>query len=373
MRDQLLAGLRAKRFESNLFLPLCVWDFYDELPGYKDALADGEDYDPMSYYGSERGMAYRLDFCKSIQALLLGWCEGHAYNEHIDPSVKRSTHHEGNRRIDTIETPIGSLQQVSVACEEIMAVYTTEHILKTPADARTYQYIVEATSLEANYDYAAKQLAIVGQGGIVNGVGFGVPFHAMVHMFGPETFLMMSFDIPREVADLMAAMHNKNLERCLLLAGSPLQVMDHESLWDARLISPTIFREHFVPVQREYNAVLQGAGKICLDHASGQEIGGFIEGLEAIGHDIVYGITLEDGTINEIAELLDRWAGRITPCMGPDPDFLRRYKRDDVARLMDTFLDRIDHRPLLMGTADAVVPGTPVENLAVIAECLGLS
>lgn len=372
MRDQLLNAFRTKTMDRNFFLPLCVWDFYPHIPAYAEAMKDAPKDDWTRGYGSEQGMKARIAFCETIGALLLGWCEGKAYTEDCDPSVKVSfREEEGGRQVTTYDTPVGSLQEVAVVSSVAWARYVVEHMVKTPEDAKVYQYIIEARTPRETYAAAQAQLDVIGQAGIMDGAGFGVPFHYLIGVMGESPALMASFDMPTELRDLMDAMHRKNLQVVDILAKSPLLMMDHEAIWSMGLISPAIFEEHYIPYQQEYNEILHAGGKITFDHISGQNLWPFVEGIEKCGHDFITGITVESDNCDCIARLLDRWDGEMTAVMGPSPDFLRRHSAAEVTRLTQRCLDAFGDRKVVFGTADAVVPETPPENLMAIARCLG--
>jgi len=380
MRKQLLEALRSKKPENHFFLPLCVHDYFEAMDDYAELLRSiekalsSDEYPTLGnrirFFLSPAGLRYRLKFCQSIGAVFLGWCQGAAFTSTTDSSVKVASHTEGSRTVTVFNTPVGSLQTVSEVSSVSKVSYTTERLLKTEDDARAYMYIAEATTFAPSYEEAQRQLDIVGEMGIYGAAGFSCPFHDLLYAYGAETFLVMSFDLPSVVTELMEVLHKKNLARCELLAGSPLCVFDHECAWDVRQISPRLFHEYYVPYQKEYNNIFHSAGKICMDHASGQDITPYLEGLEACGHDLIYGLTLAEDNASNLVELLDRWRGRIVPCVGPSPDFLRRKSAAEVRQLCDSLLEKTPDRKLLMGTADAVVPGTPPENLATVSQRL---
>jgi len=382
MREQLLKALRSKKVEDNFFLPLCVHDYFEAMDDYAEFLrsfveaADSDTYpslqDRFRFFGADAAMQYRLKFSQEIGAMFLGWCQAAAFTSTTDSSVKVACHTDGDTTVTVYTTPVGTLQTAWRVSSISKVSYTTERLLKTVEDARIYKYIVEATTFAPTYDQAQRQLDIVGDMGIYGAAGFSCPFHELVYLYGAERFLVMSFDLPSAVTELMDVLHERVLQCCQLLAGSPFQLFDHECVWDARLISPRLFNEYYVPYQKEYNDILHAAGKICMDHASGQDITPYLDGLEACEHDLIYGLTLEQDNVADLVALLDRWAGRIVGCIGPSPDFLRRFSAKDIRRLCDSLLEQTGGAKIVMGTADAVVPGTPPENLAAVSQSLGI-
>ena len=383
MRTQLLESIRTKHVTEHAFIPLCVYDYFEGVPEYLELLkADAKECDPdgfptigerFRYFLGEEGLAYRMEHFREMGAGLLGWCQGYALSGDCDGDVTVEEHIDGLTTTFIQTTPIGSIQTTSEMSPVSGISYVTERPLKNMDDVRTYKYIVEAGSVSANYEVSEKQLARIGEAGIMSGAGLSCPFHELLYMFDAEEFLLMSFDLPPVVKDLLDTMHKKVLESVEILAKSPLQILDHEDLWDARQISPKLHAEYYAPYQREYNDILHAHGKLSMDHLSGQEIEPFLDSVEAADHDFIYGNTLEPATMDGLVRLMDRWEGKIVPCIGPSPDFLRRFSADDVRNLVKMFVDKVGGRKLIVGSADAVCHGTSPANLRAVSEALGLA
>ena len=380
MRTQLLESFRTKHVTQRIHMPLLVHDFFESLPDYDEVLrADTKQFDAdgtpslgdrFRYFLGEDGIRFRLAFGERIGAAFLGWCQGWAVNSTIDPSVTGETFEDGLKSTYVTKTPIGEI----VSKREISPIshvsYVTERPLKTLDDLKVFRYVTEATSFEPNYEGGFANLELMGEAGIFCGAGFSLPFHELLYLFEAEDFLVMSFDMPQEVLDVMELMHANNIEAVKILAASPFQVFDHETMWDARQISPRIHNEYYVPFQTEYNALFHEAGKLCFDHASGQDVTAFLGGIEAAGFDIMYGLHLGAENVDQMVDLQKRWDGRIVGIPGPDPDYLRRMSADQVRRLCGEFLTKLGDQKVILGSSDAMVPGTPVENLIAESEAM---
>ena len=380
MRTQLLESFRTKHVTQRIHMPLLVHDFFESLPDYDELLrADTKEFDAdgtpslgdrFRYFLGEDGIRFRLAFGERIGAAFLGWCQGWAVNSTIDASVTGETIEDGLKSTYITKTPVGEI----VSRREISPIshvsYVTERPLKTLDDLKVFRYVTEATSFEPNYEGGFANLELMGEAGIFCGAGFSLPFHELLYLFEAEDFLVMSFDMPQEVLDVMDLMHANNLEAVKILAASPFQVFDHETMWDARQISPKIHNEYYVPFQTEYNALFHEAGKLCFDHASGQDITAFLAGIEAAEFDIMYGLHLGDHNVDQMVDLQKRWDGRIVGIPGPDPDYLRRMTAEQVRRLCGEFIAKLGDQKVIMGSSDAMVPFTPVENLIAESEAL---
>ena len=380
MRTQLLESFRTKHVTERIHMPLLVHDFFESLPDYDELLrADTKEFDAdgtpslgdrFRYFLGTDGIRFRLAFGERIGAAFLGWCQGWAVNSTIDPSVTGETHEDGLKSTYVTKTPVGEI----VSKREISPIshvsYVTERPLKTLDDLKVFRYVTEATRFEPNYEGGFANLAMMGEAGIFCGAGFSLPFHELLYLFEAEDFLVMSFDMPQEVLDVMELMHANNIEAVKILAGSPFEVFDHETMWDARQISPTIHNKYYAPLQKEYNDIFHAAGKLCFDHASGQDVTAFLDGIEAADFDIMYGLHLGEENVDQMIDLQKRWDGRIIGIPGPDPDCLCRMTADQVRRLCGEFIAKLGDQKVIMGSSDAMVPGTPVENLIAETEAL---
>ena len=381
MRKQVLEAFRSKHVPQNIFMPLMVHDFFESLPDYDKLLrADAKEFvdstpslaERFRYFLGMDGLRFRLAFGERIGAAFLGWCQGWALESSIDPSVTNETHVDGRKTTYVTKTPVGELVSKHEVSPISHVSYVTERPIKTVDDLKVLRYVTEATSHRPNYDSAPELQQAVGEAGVFTGGGFSCPFHDLLYSFEAEDFLVMSFDMPQEVRDMMDLLHAKNIEVVEILARSPFEVFDHETMWDARQISPKLHNEYYVPFQKDYNDIFHAAGKLCFDHASGQDVTPFLDGIEAADFDIMYGLHLGEENIDQMADLQKRWDGRIVGCPGPDPDYLCRMSADQVKQLCGDFLAKLGDRKVVMCSSDAMVPHTPVENLAAVTESLGL-
>ncbi len=302
-----------------------------------------------------------------VGAAFLGWCQARAFNSTVDPSVTFEIHVDGPVTSYVTKTPVGEI----VTRNEVSSVshnsYVVERPIKTLDDLRVFHYVTEATHYKPYYDDAAAQLGCIGEAGVYTGGGFNCPFHQLLYLFEAEDFLVMSFDMPQQVRDTLDLLHARNLEIVQAFAGSPFHVFDHDSIWDVRQISPAIYREHYVPYQREYCQIFHAAGKFSFEHASGQDLAAYLDDIESVGFDIIHGLHLDANNVDHVVETAKRWDGRIIPIIGPDPDHLRRAPADAIRRLVDKLLTALGDQKVIMGTSDSTVPGTPEKDLLAIS------
>ena len=379
MRTQLLESFRTKRITQNLFWPMLMLDFFDALPEYRQLFqAAGHEYvdttpsiaERYRFFISPEGVRCRVAFGQRVGAAFLGWCQAHAVKSTVDPSVTFETHVDGPVTAYVTNTPVGHIVTRHKVSSVSHNSYVVERPLKTLDDLRVFHYVTEATHYEPYYDDAAAQQAVLGEAGLYTGGGFNCPFHQLLYLFEAEDLLMMSFDMPQQVRDTLDLLHTRNIEMVQAFAGSPFCVFDHDSIWDVRQISPAIYRQYYVPYQKDYNDIFHAAGKFTFEHASGQDLGPYLDAVESAGFDIIHGLHLDADNVDHLVETAKRWDGRIVPVVGPDPDYLRRAPADDIRRLCGKLRARLGDQNIIMGTSDSTVPGTPLANLLAESEAI---
>ena len=358
MRTRVLDAFRAKEPKGDLFMPLCFFDYFADMPGYADA--DDE-------------LDYRAKFYEQFGAVFMDWCCGGAYCIETDPSVKVTTTEEndGLRGIETIETPVGSVYQVWERRPDLNAAFIVEPMLRSEDDLRVYCYLIEAETVVPTPEAAQRWLDVVGGRGIAMQPGCDVPFHRLMYSFGPERFLLMAMDgLSAEVKEVFSVVHAKGLDKARAMADSPIQVVNHQASWDIGQISPALFREYYAPYLREYSDILHSTGTLSGDHISGHDVVPFANELEASGMDFLYGINLTPDSATALRDLTDKWQGRLLMCLGVDPMALWYNDISASQAQLEGIREVFGDRRAVFGTADAAVAGTPREKLQMAADVL---
>jgi len=378
MKTQLLESFRTKHVTQNIHMPMMLLDFFESLPEYNEMAkahtTQFVDSTPSlgARYGvflGQHGIRFRMAFCEKIGAAFLGWCQARAVKTTVDSAVTHETRLDDKVTTYITSTPVGEV----VSRHEVSPVshcsYAIERPIKTVDDLKVLRYVTEATHYTACLD-GDEHKSHIGDAGIFTGGGFGCPFHELLYMFDAEDLLALTFDMPQEVRDTMDLQHAKRLEQVTIMAGSPYDVFDHESIWDIGQISPAIYNEYYVPFQKEYNEIFHAAGKLCFEHVSAQDITPFMDGIESAGFDIIHGLHLGEENVDEAVELQKRWDGRIVGIPGPDPDYLCRMSAEQVRRLCGEFISKMNDQKVIMGSSDAMVPGTLPANLIAESQAL---
>ena len=366
-RDAFLSSAKGKTAAANLFMPLCYFDYFKSFPDYCDLL---DDPNPFTEERIPEELEYRTRFYRSINGVFMDWITIQAYDLELDGSVKLESHGTAEKIVTTYTTPVGDLREVRAMDRAAGTMFVAEPLLKTPRDARTYRYVVESEHVVEHLDEAQKWLDLIGGNGIACQVSGSVPFHAALHQYGPESFLVAAFDMPREVKDLLDALHARSLEIVAVLCRSPFEVVKFESLWDIGILSPDLLAQYYVPTLRDYTDLLHKAGKITMDHLSAQAFRPMMPQLLECGIDFLYGVEVTPENARGLRELSEDLAGRLLMCMGLSAVTLWQEDADAISRMCEAIAGAFSGAHAVFGTSDAMVPGTDPEKLKRAAAAL---
>ena len=366
-REIFLASARRKTTESNLFMPLCYFDYFKAMPEYASLLFEPN---PFTEERHPQELEFRTDFYRSIGATFMEWIAVQGFRTALDSSVSYNSVTENNHVISTYDTPVGSLREVSRIDYDAATSFVTEPLLKTPEDATIYKYIVEAENFIDGGEEPAKWLDLVDGHGIGCQVCGAVPFHTVLHQYGPEGILVSADDLPSPIVDLMDALHKRNLEVTTLLTKSAFQVIKFESLWDIGILSPDLLSRFYVPTLKEYTGILHDSGKITMDHLSAHQFSSMLPQLLECGIDFLYGAEVNAGNAVELRKTADSLEGKLLMCPGISAVTLWWKSDDEVTEECETIAEAFDGAPAVFGTSDAMVPGTDPRKLEIAASIL---
>ena len=170
-----------------------------------------------------------------------------------------------NVHVHTRRTPAGEIRQVFVNN------WQTEHFVKSPADYKVLQWIVEHSECVADYDGFARAEDKVGQAGFVN-VDYGrTPAMTInVDLAGTERFCMdVAMETP-ELMDLYHAMCERFLEMTRIVAAGPGRFVRWLENLTIGMLGPRRYEDLLLSVYRRAAPILHAAGKRIMVHYDGQ-------------------------------------------------------------------------------------------------------
>ncbi len=283
---------------------------------------------------------------------------------HRDVSI--CSRHEGDQVLTTIETPVGVLTERRVVTP--VTTFIAEPKIKGLDDYRPYRYLVEHSEYEADYAAFLAEDAYIGDDGLATVSGPQSPVQFLIgEEMGVERFAYALYDHPRELGELVEAIHDKYKEAYRILARSPaLVIIGYEDV-STSTASPDVYRRFTMRYLDDYADIVHAEGKLYLTHMCGLLKG--VAGLIARGRmDGVDSVTPPTTGNLHIDEARAAWPGKVI-VGGLEPkslamlpvEELRAYTRDVLRRAApgDGFI---------LCTGDATAYGTPLENLRAVTE-----
>jgi hypothetical protein len=167
-------------------------------------------------------------------------------------------------------TPVGQIEKIT------RDGWHAEDWIKTPADYRVQQWIVEHTELIADYGAFERATEVVGEQGVVVLTGTGNWQHrspAMcinVDLAGTEQFCMdVALEVP-ELGDLYVALEKQFLEEQRLIAAGPGRYVAWFENLTIGMLGPRRYAELLVPVYDMAVPIQTAGDKRVMVHYDGQ-------------------------------------------------------------------------------------------------------
>jgi uroporphyrinogen-III decarboxylase len=279
---------------------------------------------------------------------------------------------EGNLLLRMYETPVGDVRETYETRESSpWMAFPVEYKIKTHEDLNIYQYIVEAQEYQPAYNDFIRISGEIGDDGLATTPSPISPFQMLLEVeLGVEQFHYFLIDYPDELEALMWVMHAKNLEACEIIAESPAEVVILYENTSTSYMSPPMFKRYILDHLNEYADLYHKAGKIVLIHACGT--------LKDIAAEL--GLGRYDGVCDiappptgdlDLAEAKEVWGNRKVAMGGIDATAFVSLSPEEMKKHVRQILERISsHRGVILGSGDAVPPGTPLETLRAVTEAV---
>lgn len=242
------------------------------------ALADGYNrpaHMPASYYEDIRTMSPSRALSRYFDIDVLDRVGGYTEN-YRNVGYTRTV--EDGLETERWETPYGVLTlralhtQYPVGEGEppLVSLARVEYPVKSVDDLRAFSYIFENAEYEFDHEAGAKQMAAVGDSGLVTVSAPASPLGMSVRVYlGTETLGFMFKDHPHELRDALEVVGETYLRCYQGIADMPCDGTINYDDTTTYAISPTMFRELEVDFLNKSAEVMHRAGKLFIHHACG--------------------------------------------------------------------------------------------------------
>lgn len=267
------------------------------------------------------------------------------------------------------DTPVGSIYQESRNSGNTNFIY--KHLIQKPEDIKIYQYVVEHMEHVVDVDGFKARDAYIGEDGIAVPTGFASPIEQLFEVVSTieDTVYLMS-DYPEEMEELLAVMHQSNIQYYKMLAEHPSEVVFNYEDTSSTFLSPSLYRNYCAPMINDYARILHGAGKTFITHMCGK-LSAFSEMIGAGEQDGIDSVCPPSTGDLYPWDAREQWGDRKVIIGGLDPSALAGMSVEQSVEAVREIMDRMPNlQGFILSTGDAVAYGTPIGNLKAITDYL---
>jgi hypothetical protein len=290
-------------------------------------------------------------------------------------NVEIVTQQEGEKSILTYQTPVGSLQQITVQREERrrqgLPGVVMEHFLKSPRDYRVWEWIVQHSVYTPTYAEFLKYDQEIGGEGLPLVSVTPSPFYFFLEVLvGYQNTFYHLADYPTEVNHLLAVMAEAQKAReWPIIVQSPAQLILTDAHISSQFTPPRIFKEYIFPYHRALNDLLHAHGKWTAMHADA-DTSRILDLIEQTGWDMVECFVTAPMVPLTLAQARSAWGKRVIiwggiPSLVLSSSVSEAEFRAYCASVFDTIAPG---DAFILGVADNVMADSMIERIAWISE-----
>ena len=212
---------------------------------------------------------------------------------------------------DTLyKTPVGTLVEKKNTGSD-GSEWIKEYAVETVEDISILKWILAHTKYYPNYRAIIDAENRLGNDGIVVCRLMRSPLQSLfVDWIGAQQTIMLLYDHPDEMADLMKEMHKNFFRAIELTAKSPAQIVWSAENVTSILTSPPLFEKHCLPFYNEVADLMHENGKLYGVHMDGN-LSALKELIGRTRLDFIEGFTPPPMCDLDVKEALDAWPGKV--------------------------------------------------------------
>lgn len=292
---------------------------------------------------------------------------GNWYDTEYEDGVESKTVVEGNQRITTLKTPIGTLRSVAKMAQD-SSWAPIEHFAKELRDLEIIKAAIEATRFVPRYERVRSIMDQMGGQGLGDLVIWRSPFGKLLQSYlGMENAIYALADDPKYVEDFMELQEAKDLELVALAAKAPERLIIISDHADEHLIAPPYYKQYCIPYYQKACKILHDGGKLVSTHLDGN-FKSFFGMLADTGFDLLDGCTpapVGNYELEELAEALPE--GVYAYCGVPAPMFCENRDNDEIFAFADRIMKAFAGRGIL-NVGDILPPNGDIDQVIALGK-----
>lgn len=333
---------------------------------------DRTPYSPfLAYWWDSQPQARRdagqLSYLLSIGAdpLLRGFSQAWTVEY---PGVETQSRVSGNRRVDTMTTPVGNLSLGYHYSADGNTWFLHEHPVSTAEDLKVLMWIYEHARI--TYNSAADDMAReIGEDGLLLpllGSETKTCFQSLVEKWcGTVDLTYLIADDPDMVQSCLDTMRRISDQTAVLSAQSSCEAFIFWEDSSTTNISPGMFRQYTAPEITFWGDTLHAAGKMLVHHACGH-LRDLLPLMAQTPVDAIESISPPPTGNIDLDEAFPLLPDRIGLIGGLEPVFLLNCSMDELAGRVAALKKTASGRRFILANSDSCPPGVSEETLRAI-------
>ncbi len=265
------------------------------------------------------------------------------------------------------ETPVGELTEVYHYDEWGLSCYNSEYMLKTPADFKIYESILQDEIWYWDQAALDHDQQVIGQRGVLQYFARRSPIQGLfIEMMGFEPAIFMIADQPDLIDRYFEARSQADEAMYAAICRSPTPIFNFGENIDANMDPPAIWRRYLVPYYKKRTDQLHAAGIKTFIHIDGamKPLLRDIPNCPTTAIEACTPLPQGDVTLEEIKMAL---GNKILVDGIPAVYFLPYFPEEELVTCTRQVVEMF-HPRLVLGISDELPPDSDIERVRRIGE-----
>lgn len=284
----------------------------------------------------------------------------------IRSGVEEKVTRKGDDEVTTWSTPVGKVEEHKRFTGRTW--YLKKPLLTSIEDVKVFQWMVEHSDYEPDYEAFKAEDALIGEDGLATPSGPLTPVQQLLqHLMHIENTVYLLEDEPEEMRTLFETMHELNKKAYRIMADSPAEVVFTYEDTSTTVMSRDMYARFSAPQLDEYADIIHGGGKVYIVHMCGKlkgfanEVGaGRMDGIDSLCPPTTGDFWAHEARCS--------WPNKII-IGGLEPPYIQRATEEQIIRYTVDVMNNIaPGEGFILSSGDAVSYGTPIVNLGRITD-----
>ena len=278
----------------------------------------------------------------------------------------------GSTQIE-FKTQVGNLDMKYVYADSMVQMggaepLLIEHLIKSPDDYRTVEWIVEHAEFVSLFENIAADQKMLGDNGFVVPCLHRIPFQQiLLEYLGEMQLFTAVYDYPDLIDRLIKVLDQQYMEIIRQLSELEVIYVEMPDNLDDMMTNPRLFEKYSLPFNQKYTTLLHDQGKKIGCHTDGN-IKPLLSLLAQSGLDVCESFSPYPLTECTFEEAWEAWQDGPLIWGGiPSPILEDRTSEDDFQEYVQRLLQTVGNKPIILGVGDMVLGNNLIERVEYIA------